>query len=185
MFQVLCYLGFSRNLVILHTIQLFVITQQLPSNLRVEDIQFWNRIGREHIERKLKANPYLLKMKRPKNVILFVGDGMGVGTVTSGRIHKKQILKSSYVTESLFFENFPAAGLVKTSSLTHHVTDSAAAAMAMFSGWKADGFMLGMKPNSKTPCTANKTFWITEGIAESVLEKGPALKLINEKKQNF
>ncbi|KAK5967315.1 Alkaline phosphatase [Trichostrongylus colubriformis] len=79
----------------------------------VDDIRFWNGIGRSNIERKLQLNPHLLKVKRPKNVILFIGDGMGISTVTSARINKNQKAGSQYLNTPLFFEKFQSTGLVK------------------------------------------------------------------------
>ncbi|PIO61128.1 hypothetical protein TELCIR_17358 [Teladorsagia circumcincta] len=73
---------------------------------------------------------------RPKNVILFIGDGMGISTVTSARINKNQRAGLYYLNTPLFFERFQSTGLVKTSSFDHHVTDSAAGATALFTGRK-------------------------------------------------
>ncbi|KAK6751470.1 hypothetical protein RB195_003083 [Necator americanus] len=102
----------------------------------LDDVRFWNLLGKENISRKLKWNPHLLKAKRPKNVILFIGDGMGLSIVTPARINKNQKARNPYLNKPLFFETFRAAGLVKTSSFTHHVTDSAAGAVALVGGVK-------------------------------------------------
>ncbi|KIH61556.1 hypothetical protein ANCDUO_08171 [Ancylostoma duodenale] len=110
------------------------------------DIEFWNRIAREHVDRKLRANPHLLTVKKPKNVILFIGDGMGISTVTSARINKNQKAGNPYLNEPLFFERFATAGMVKTSSFSHHVTDSAAGAMALLTGrkWGIPRYVVGL-----------------------------------------
>ncbi|ETN74177.1 hypothetical protein NECAME_13140 [Necator americanus] len=75
-------------------------------------------------------------VKRPKNVILFIGDGMGISTVTLGRINKNQKAGNKYLNKPLYFETFSVSGLVKTSSFSQYVTDSAAGAMALLSGRK-------------------------------------------------
>ncbi|RCN30958.1 hypothetical protein ANCCAN_23268, partial [Ancylostoma caninum] len=59
---------------------------------------------------------------------------MGIPIVTSARINKNQVSNKPYLNEPLFFETFRSAGLVKTSSLSHHVTDSAAGAVALVTG---------------------------------------------------
>ncbi|KJH49860.1 alkaline phosphatase family protein [Dictyocaulus viviparus] len=100
------------------------------------DIQFWNSIAKAHIDRKLQLNKHLTREVRPKNVVLFIGDGMGIAAVTSARINKNQKTGSLYLNEPLYFENFQSTGLVKTSSSNNHVTDSAAGATALFTGWK-------------------------------------------------
>ncbi|EYC26181.1 hypothetical protein Y032_0010g1004 [Ancylostoma ceylanicum] len=140
----------------------------------IEDIEFWNNVAKDHIDRKLKANPRLLKTKKPRNIILFIGDGMGMPVVTSARINRNQIFGNSYLNEPFFFEKFRTAGLVKTSSLDHHVTDSAAGAMALFSGRKVMYGTLGSRPNflvGVKKCTTDRSRHLTDGIAEGALQK--------------
>ena len=48
-----------------------------------------------------------------KNVILFVGDGMGLSTVTAARIYKGQLQRRPGEEEKLAFETFPSVGLSK------------------------------------------------------------------------
>lgn len=50
-----------------------------------------------------------------KNVILFLGDGMGPSTVTAGRIHAGQKLGKLGEEHSLTFEKFQHVGLVKVT----------------------------------------------------------------------
>ncbi|KAE9418518.1 hypothetical protein Angca_003440 [Angiostrongylus cantonensis] len=113
------------------------------------DIQFWNRIAQVHIDRKLLLNPHLIGVTPPKNVIVFVGDGMGIATVTSARINKNQRAGRHYLNEPLYFESFQSAGLVKVNTGT-----------------------LGMKPIVKEKCTNVSELHITDGIVEGALQKG-------------
>ncbi len=62
-----------------------------------------------------------------KNVILFIGDGMGPQQIRAGRCFKGAPLS---------FETFPARGDVATHNIAGNVTDSAAAATAMATGVK-------------------------------------------------
>ena len=48
-----------------------------------------------------------------KNVIIYLGDGMGVSTVTSGRILSGQLKKSAGEEYKLQFEKLPYAALSK------------------------------------------------------------------------
>ena len=50
-------------------------------------------------------------LKEAKNVILFIGDGMGVTTVTSSRIHNAQKSNRNYWDGRLSFDEFPHVGL--------------------------------------------------------------------------
>ncbi len=49
-----------------------------------------------------------------KNIILFVGDGMGISTVTAARILEGQMLGLDGEEHQLFFETFPNIALAKT-----------------------------------------------------------------------
>ena len=48
-----------------------------------------------------------------KNVILFIGDGMGITTVTAARIMKGQLLGLSGEEHQLSFDHFPNIALSK------------------------------------------------------------------------
>jgi len=75
----------------------------------------------------------------PKNIILFIGDGMGLSQVTAGKIAKG----------ALEMERCPVTGLVTTWSDGALVTDSAAAATALATGVKTRNGALGVDPNDK------------------------------------
>ena len=55
-----------------------------------------------------------------KNVIVFLGDGMGVSTLTAARIHKGQLNPDNKHAEGerLSFEKFPHVGLLSVSNTT-------------------------------------------------------------------
>src|SRR5690349_18769500 len=75
--------------------------------------------------------------KLTKNVILFIGDGMGLA-------HRDAIrLATVGLTGKLAMDDMPYAGLIHTSS-TINVTDSAAAATAFASGVKTYNGAIGM-----------------------------------------
>lgn len=48
-----------------------------------------------------------------RNVVFFIGDGMGVSTVTAGRIYKGQRRGASGEEAQLDFEKFPHTGYAK------------------------------------------------------------------------
>lgn len=58
---------------------------------------------------------------RAKNVIVFIGDGMGLSTITAGRIFKGQ--SDGYPGEEykLIFETFPNTGFSKVKSTFFYV----------------------------------------------------------------
>ncbi|RYV00731.1 alkaline phosphatase [Shewanella sp. OPT22] len=79
-----------------------------------------------------------------KNVILFVGDGMGVSTVTAARILEGQKKGMQGEENDLSFDKFPFAGLAKTYNVDAQTPDSAGTMTAMMSGVKTDAGVLGV-----------------------------------------
>lgn len=73
-----------------------------------------------------------------KNVILFVGDGMGVSTVTAARILEGQLKGKTGEENALSFESLPYLGLAKTYNVDGQTPDSAGTMTAMITGVKTD-----------------------------------------------
>lgn len=69
-----------------------------------------------------------------RNVILFIGDGMGVSTVTATRILAGQRAGVDGASYDLAFDQMPYGGLVRTYSTDALVTDSANGASAITTG---------------------------------------------------
>ncbi len=93
-----------------------------------------------------------------KNVIYFIGDGMGFNHVYLASILEGRplnMMKSQHV------------GIVKTFSANTWVTDSAAAGTALASGFKTNNGMIGMLPNKEpVPSIAEvlKSYGVKVGI---------------------
>ena len=81
----------------------------------------------------------LTQTEAPKNVIFFIGDGMGVHQVFAALTANKGHLNLEYLTQT---------GFSKTQSADHYVTDSAASGTAMATGNKTKNLMVGMTPDS-------------------------------------
>ncbi len=79
----------------------------------------------------------------PKNIILLIGDGMGAGAIqlTSLYQHKAE--------GRLVMEQLPVAGYCHTVSLGSNVTDSAASATAISTGYKTKNGCLGVDPDKR------------------------------------
>lgn len=73
-----------------------------------------------------------------KNAILFMGDGMGITTVTSSRILDGQLKGKTGEENVLSWEEFPWTALVKTYAVDQQGPDSASSATAFLSGVKTD-----------------------------------------------
>jgi alkaline phosphatase len=81
----------------------------------------WYREGREAVARAKELAPITGKAR---NVILFLGDGMGITTVTASRILEGQQRGQLGEENILSFEKFPYTALIKTYN-TDAQTDSA------------------------------------------------------------
>jgi len=100
--------------------------------------------------------------KKAKNIILLIGDGMGINQVTAYRIAKGG---PNYISA---FDKFPFTGLVKTHAVDTLITDSASSATAYSSGIKTVNGYLGV----------NKDKQIVKNITEMLYEKGYITSLI-------
>lgn len=76
-----------------------------------------------------------------KNVIIMIGDGMGVGQIEIARLfeHGKE--------GRLYLQSLPHVALMQTWSADNIVTDSAAAGTALATGVKTNNKMTGVKPD--------------------------------------
>ncbi len=90
------------------------------------------------------AEEIVTQSGRAKNVILFVGDGMGVSTVTAARILDGQNKGMAGEENVLSFGHFPFAGLAKTYNVDAQTPDSAGTMTAMVSGVKTDVGVIGV-----------------------------------------
>jgi alkaline phosphatase len=111
---------------------------------RTENAETWRRDGWAAIDAakrtKVRSGP-------AKNVILFVGDGMGVSTLTAARIFEGQKRGESGEENRLSFEEFPYSALSKTYSANQQTSDSAPTMSAIITGVKTDEGVLSVNQN--------------------------------------
>ena len=78
-----------------------------------------------------------------KNIILFIGDGLGISTVTAARILEGQLNGYPGEEHTLSFGAFPHVGLSKTYNVDAQTPDSAGTMTAMMTGVKTDVGTIG------------------------------------------
>lgn len=104
---------------------------------------------------KLAEKPVFEPGKKAKNIILFVGDGMGVSTITAARILDGQNKGLSGEENSLSFEAFPFTGLSKTYNVDAQTPDSAGTMTAIITGVKTDAGIIGIDEDvTRGDCTS-------------------------------
>ncbi len=93
---------------------------------------------------RMANKPVFEPDKKAKNIILFVGDGMGISTITAARILDGQNKGLAGEENSLSFESFPFTGLAKTYNVDAQTPDSAGTMTAIISGVKTDAGIIGI-----------------------------------------
>ncbi|XP_055073557.2 intestinal-type alkaline phosphatase [Misgurnus anguillicaudatus] len=106
-----------------------------------EKPNFWNVRGKSAIHEALSMKP---NIRRAQNLILFLGDGMGISTVTAARQLKGQMNGKTGEESSLAMDTFPYLALSKTYNVDQQMPDSAATATAYLCGVKANYGTLGL-----------------------------------------
>ena len=106
-----------------------------------EAVQDWYEAGQRFIR---DAEQLEIRARKAKNVILFVGDGMGISTLTAARILEGQLKGRTGEENRLSFEDFPYAALSKTYTWDQQTPDSAPTMTAMITGYKAREGMLSV-----------------------------------------
>ncbi len=116
---------------------------------------------------------------KAKNVILFIGDGMGVSTVTAARIYDGQSRGEPGEENMLSFEKFPNVALVKTYNTNQQVSDSAGTATAMNTGVKTRAGAIGVGPAAHIgDCTEGLANELPSA-AEKLAASGKAIGIIS------
>lgn len=92
-----------------------------------------------------------------KNVIVFLGDGMSIPTITAARILDGQRKGGSGEENRLSFENFPASAFSKTYETDQQTPDSAGTMTAIMTGVKTRAGFIGIDqvPN-RGDCAASQ-----------------------------
>ncbi|XP_077989296.1 alkaline phosphatase-like [Glandiceps talaboti] len=115
----------------------------------------WNKRGRDDLERALDLE--MLNTNVAKNVIVFLGDGMGIPTITAARIRKGQLQGNTGEETVLTFEGLPRSSLIKTYNTDYQVADSAGTATAILTGVKTKRGMLGIDDSAERgDCESSK-----------------------------
>ncbi len=137
----------ANKLSVLCSAAALCITTGFASTLaaaRDETPNQWYAEGAAELQKslQLKGNE-----SRAKNIILFVGDGMGISTVTAARIFDGQLRGDSGEENTLSFEELPYQALAKTYNTNQQVADSAGTMTAIMSGIKTKAGVIGVNQN--------------------------------------
>ena len=150
--------------------------QTAPAKPPINTSDGYLNAGKAELARLIADKP---NNRKARNVIIFIGDGMGVATLTAGRIFEGQQLGldgESYVAE---MDRLPHTALVKTYSHDAQVADSAPTATAIVAGVKTKNGVIGVGPEAiENDCAATAPFKVPSlfGMAE---DKGLATGIVS------
>ncbi|EDW81547.1 uncharacterized protein Dwil_GK10963 [Drosophila willistoni] len=99
--------------------------------------EYWETMAHQTLEQQLESK-MRVNTQMAKNVMLFLGDGMSIPTITAGRVYLGGEEKQ------FSFEQFPYVGLSKTYCANMQVADSACTATAYLGGIKANYGTVGV-----------------------------------------
>lgn len=139
------------------TISMFAVAQNDYMDAQAENEEKIYKGGETY---EVKTFPHKFKTDNPKNIILLIGDGMGVVQLHAGLTANRG---------RLFIENLKYMGLTKTHSSDNYITDSAAGGTAISTGVKTYNGAIGVDPG-KNP---------VKTILEKAEDKGLSTGLVS------
>ncbi|NXF84752.1 PPBT protein, partial [Eubucco bourcierii] len=158
---------------------LLFLAQLCSSSLipeREKDPDYWRRQAQETLRAALRLQR--LNQNVAKNLILFLGDGMGVSTVTAARILKGQLQNRKGEESLLEMEQFPYVALAKTYNTNAQVPDSAGTATAYLCGVKANEGTVGVSAGvTRDRCNTTKGQEVTS-ILRWAKDAGKAVGIV-------
>ena len=129
------------------------------------------------LEALIAAQP---NTNKAKNIILFVGDGMSVPTMTASRIYEGQKLGVDGESHVLAFEKLlPYTALSKTYTHDSQVADSAPTATAMTSGVKSLNGTIGVNQTAVLADCSTQAGAVVTSIFEQAEDAGLATGVIS------
>lgn len=122
----------------------------------VDQKNSWYEAAAKQIQQQRSiANSIQNQEAAAKNIILFIGDGMNLTTITASRILEGQQRGMLGEENNLSFDRFPFSGLAKTYAVDSQVADSANTMTAIISGVKTNMGIVGIDENaSRGDCSS-------------------------------
>ncbi len=128
------------------------MAQRTIENQPVTDLNYWFVSGQEKVQQLQQLTPMT---EKPRNVILFIGDGMSPTTVTAARILAGQLRGQTGEEHQLSFDDFPYTAMIKTYNTDSQVPDSAGTMSAMTTGVKTRAGVISVAdPVERGDCAA-------------------------------
>lgn len=141
---------------LLQCLLVFTLSMVTADSGNIQDSEYWYEQARESLRRRLL--PHEGKLPHASNVVLLVGDGLGMSTLTAARIFKGQREGRKGESSYLAWDNFPTVALAKTYNLDAQIGESSACATALLCGVKANFETVGLDAKGRFEnCTSSIT----------------------------
>lgn len=135
----------------------------------------WFTDGKVTIDKQLAQAP----KSKAKNIILFVGDGMGISTITAARILAGQREGNTGEENVLSFEKMPYSAQVKTYNTNQQTPDSAGTMTAMMTGVKTKAGVINIAPDTDRASCDTASGYELKTVIEMAEEKGLSTGIIS------
>ncbi|XP_051934905.1 alkaline phosphatase, tissue-nonspecific isozyme [Hippocampus zosterae] len=120
---------------------LLVVFGTTAAKVEEENPEFWRSQAKKTLQTALNRKH---NTNVAKNILFFLGDGMGITTYTAARILKGQLQNHTGEETVMTMDTFPYVGLAKTYSVDFQIPDSAATATAYLCGVKTNLNTIGV-----------------------------------------
>jgi alkaline phosphatase len=125
---------------------IYALIFNLHNSAYAEDASTWLERGEAAL---ISAQKVVPNNNHAKNVILFIGDGMGISTITAARIFEGQQYGRDGEGNQLSFESLPYVALSKTYSANQQTPDSAPTMTAMVTGVKTNDRLISVSQSTE------------------------------------
>lgn len=125
-----------------------------------------------------RAKSQLPNNQYAKNIILFIGDGMSLGTITAARIYTGQESGEDGESYRLSFEDFPYTAISKTYNVNMQTPDSAGTATAMVTGHKTNSGIINLSRDAKRGICNSVNSHKLKNIFELVYQEGLSVGVV-------
>ena len=136
---------------------------------------YWQQQGQSALQTALAAQP---NTGKAKNIILFVGDGNGITSVTATRIFDGQSRGESGEENVLSYERFPHVALSKTYNTNMQTPDSAGTMSAIMTGVKTRAGVISLGPEITTGECAGADQAVLPTLLEQAAGRGLATGVV-------
>ncbi len=167
-----------RSKLLSSSISLLLASSIYAANItQVQHDSSWYIDAQEKLNSKIKH--FNNSTVKAKNIILFIGDGMGISTVTAARILQGQNKGGFGEENMLSFDTFPITGLSKTYNTNSQTPDSAGTMSAIMTGVKTKKGVLSVSQDSlRADCKSSEGTRVTTAL-ELAEDKGMSTGIVS------